>query len=419
MDIKNITLSTIIDIVNRRWHYLIYVLYYQYFCVPFIVKRVRQKDKIKVLFLLTDVAAWKTEQLYNAMSNHSRFIPMIGITENRELKGAEKDVRNYCDAQNYYYINISPNKRIVDQLDVDIIMYQKPYKKQIHPLHWIDENRRALCIMSTYFLHDVLERWQTTDYIYNTCWQQYFENESVSIEFAKLQRNKGRNNYVTGTPFMDALLQPKIVFKNPWGEAGKKKRIIYAPHHSLPGLGISGVEYSTFMDYADAMLQLLNKYREQVYFIFKPHPRLYHNLLHVWGKEKTDAYYMRWKNAVNGELLEGQYLPCFKHSDALIHDCGSFTIEYHYTGNPVLYLENSAEHTSNMCSYAKKAYDLHYKAHSVSDIEQFILNVIKGKDPLKTERDAYTRQYLTPPHGKSACENIINAILGEAEYSNR
>ena len=28
-------------------------------------------------------------------------------------------------------------------------------------------------------------------------------------------------------------------------------------------------------------------------------------------------------------------------------------------------------------------------------------------------------EHLLPPHGKTACENIINAILGEAEYKDK
>ena len=48
-----------------------------------------------------------------------------------------------------------------------------------------------------------------------------------------------------------------------------------------------------------------------------------------------------------------------------------------------------------------------------ADIYSFILDVINGIDPLKEEKEKFYNDSLTPPNGKTACENIINSILGE------
>ena len=133
--------------------------------------------------------------------------------------------------------------------------------------------------------------------------------------------------------------------------------------------------------------------------------------------ERTEAYYKKWDNPGVSHLELGEYIGLFKHSDAMIHDCGSFTIEYMYSGNPVMYLVKKTRRTDNMTQYAKQAYDLHYKGKKHEDIEQFIQDVISGNDPLKEARLQYVASELTPPHGKTACQNIINAILGEKEYS--
>ena len=69
--------------------------------------------------------------------------------------------------------------------------------------------------------------------------------------------------------------------------------------------------------------------------------------------------------------------------------------------------------------FGQKAFDLHYKGVTKDDIEGFIRNVIKGVDPLKEKRERFYNEHLIPPHGKTACENIINAILGEAEYKDK
>ena len=164
------------------------------------------------------------------------------------------------------------------------------------------------------------------------------------------------------------------------------------------------------------MLEMRDKYRDKVYFVFKPHPSLRLKLSQYWGEDATKIYYSRWEKPGISHVEEGKYLSLFKHSDAMIHDCGSFTVEYLYTGNPVMYLVRDNNHTDNMIPYAREAFDLHFKAFSKEDIEQFILDVIAGKDSRAEERKAFLEKNLLPPHRKTACENIINAILGEAEY---
>lgn len=176
---------------------------------------------------------------------------------------------------------------------------------------------------------------------------------------------------------------------------------------------------SSFLENGELILELMHKYEDKVQWAFKPHPLLYTKLIKIWGKEKTDRYYDEWKNAENSQYENGQYDALFKYSDAMIHDCSSFTIEYHYTKNPVMYLLRQQGRESTYNEFGQRAFDLHYKGHTKEEIEQFIENVINGIDPLKEEREKLYNECLIPPHGKTACENIINAILGEAEYKDK
>ena len=122
----------------------------------------------------------------------------------------------------------------------------------------------------------------------------------------------------------------------------------------------------------------------------------------------------------NAQLELGQYIDLFMTSDALIHDCSSFTNEYMYTRKPVMYLlRGSAEiHCSQLNSYSREAFNLHYFGRSDSDIEAFIVDVLNGVDPYRDPREKYYEKYLSPINGKSACDNIINAILGDIDKSN-
>ena len=209
---------------------------------------------------------------------------------------------------------------------------------------------------------------------------------------------------------MDELLTPKEQIPDQWKKyTGKKKRIIYAPHHSIDPENTW--QTSTFLMFGEAILQLAEKYSDQVQWAFKPHPLLREKVEKIWGKEKTDAYYGRWNNVSWGQFEPGKYMGLFHHSDAMIHDCGSFIMEYLYTNNPVLYIMRNKNLADTFNSAYKKALSLHYQAWTLQEIEEFILNVINGKDLMKQKRDYFKESYLVPPNGKSASDNIIDCLL--------
>ncbi len=81
-----------------------------------------------------------------------------------------------------------------------------------------------------------------------------------------------------------------------------------------------------------------------------------------------------------------------------------------------MYLVKGEGREGNLNEFAKRAFDLHYKGSSLLDIETFIKNVIDGNDPLRNDRRQFFEDYLVPPKGKSASENIIDSILGINGY---
>ena len=209
----------------------------------------------------------------------------------------------------------------------------------------------------------------------------------------------------------EVYLQPTLKLSSPWiDQTIKKKKIIWAPHYSINRN--TAFHYSTFLVYYDYMLELAEKYKDYIQIAFKPHPYLLTKLYEIWGKDKTDRYYSSWENGVNTQLVLGDYVSLFMHSDALIHDCSSFTIEYHYTKNPVLYLIKDDHHADGLNEFGKKAFKMHYLGRNEEDIESFVINIIQGKDNMKKKREDFYKRYLLPPYGKPASINIINAILG-------
>ena len=377
---------------------------------------VRKKDRIRFLFILQEVSQWKTETLYHAMLAHPRFEPVIGITKCLCYPGAEENMIAYCKEKNYPYVWLDPEKSISEQVDVDIVTHQKPYVKQINPAHYFNSNRQIPIVAIPYYLSTITEDWIVNNRISLQAWRQFIDNESTRRAWAAASRHHGKNYVVTGLPVMDELLTPKESLPDVWPVHDGRKRVIYAPHHTIADKHWEGIGYSTFLDYCEDILAIRDRFKDRIYFVFKPHPSLRIRLQEYWGQEKTDEYYRRWDEPGVSHVEQGKYLSLFKHSDAMIHDCGSFTVEYMYTGNPVMYLVRDDSHVNNMTPYARKAFDLHYKGKNVSDIERFLEDLVSGNDSLKERREAYKKDNLVPPHGKTACENILNAILGVKDY---
>ena len=64
-------------------------------------------------------------------------------------------------------------------------------------------------------------------------------------------------------------------------------------------------------------------------------------------------------------------------------------------------------------TFLEKAFLLHEHAEESSKIAHFIDDIVAGHDAMKEEREKYYNEQLMPPGDKTACENIIAAILGE------
>ena len=387
--------------------------------IPVLVKELRKKEKIKVLFLMPCLAKWKTESLYCAMLNHPRFNPVIGIglTVNDYPSRATEtfiSLREYVLSHDYDYIELK-DRYDLEKISPDIVFLQEAAGGGMAKSLLFQNYKKCLyCYIAYGFLTVTDKRLIDTPY-HKACWRVFSESKLIIDWEKNIMDNHAENVLLTGIPMTDQFMVDRSIIKDPWKSQNEaKKRIIWAPHHTIFDKDI--LKYGTFLRFFDVMLQLAEKYHQDVQWAFKPHPILRAKLYTIWGKERTDNYYNAWADMESGQLEEGEYVGLFMHSDAIIHDSASFIVEYLYMHNPCMYLVSGAKHELN--PFGEKCFGQYYFGHNAQDIESFIKNVINGVDPRKEEREEFIKQYLLPPNGKTACENIINAILGEEEYAN-
>lgn len=384
---------------------LLFIIIYRTVYLPIRVCKIRQKKIINVAFVISDLGKWKTELLFKAMQAHPRFSPEIYVVSySNENHHDIAYLIDYLEKNNYPYHKKENTQVFKKQSRPDILFYQEPYSGNIL------SNILSLFCFVPYAFHTTDAKWFIDTPMLNIAWQVYYENSLAAKYVSKVMKNGGRNCYVTGLPYSDLFSQPLFSYDSPWKKQDrKKKKIIWAPHHTINSDRF--VCHSTFLDYFDTMFFLANKYKDDIQMAFKPHPVLKSKLYRIWGIERTENYYSQWESGENTQLVLGNYVPLFLFSDAMIHDCGSFTVEYHYTKKPVMYLVNEKFREEGLNEFGRRAFELHYLGKNAKEIEDFITNVIEGKDDLKSAREAFYQECLLPPDGNNASENIINAIL--------
>lgn len=382
-------------------------------------------NPINVVFFVHFESIWKCDELYSLFNNDTRFNPTILVCpitnyglEN--MKTRMEECYHSLSSKGYRVIraydpNTSKSIDIRKQLNPHIIFFTNPYKDLTLKDFFIFKYPDVLTAYIPYFFTlwtNLKANYDTA--FHNSLWKYYTEMAECKKFAESISRTHGRNIVHTGFPGIDTYINENDTVKNdPWKIKDRNiKRIIWAPHHTINHYSTLA-DFSTFLEYYDIILQFAVKYKNKIQIAFKPHPLLKNRLEIEWGKDKTQKYYSQWEALENGMTHEGLYQDLFKTSDAIMHDSGSFIAEYLFTGKPALHLRNDIPYEEKYNSIALKSLNHYYKADNAQDIENFIVNVINGVDPMKEERIRYVKENLMPPNNQTASKNIFDDIVME------
>lgn len=383
------------------------------------LRELRDKGKIRCIFLCLFDSVWKCDSLYKLMIENDRFEPVLlicPVVNNgyENMISRMESCYKYLEEKGYSAIkSFNPDTGqyidIRNDLKADILIYTNPYEGLIDDRYYITHYPDLLSIYIPYAFQNNRDYYFCfNNFLQNLVWRYYIETENIKTTACTAMINKGKNLVVSGYPGIELLLDKNYTPKSPWAN-DNRKRIIWAPHHTIHAAG--PIHYSCFIEYSEFMIELAKKYHDKITIAFKPHPILKSKLYEIWGKEKTDKYYSEWENMDNTFIQEGDYIDLFLTSDAMIHDCGSFLIEYLYTNKPVMRMMNDIPPESLYNDLALKALDVYYKGFNKEDVESFIIDIINGSDTLKQSRSDFISQYLLPPNGRTPSENILSDII--------
>ena len=376
---------------------------------------VRKNNSVNICFIISSLPMWRLQSFYDRIIKDSRYNVYIILLPFDTFSGKQQqsciaELRRYFDTRSISYIDASVEEISEHRWKVinpQIIFYQQMYSNIYHGCCSISNNLgKLLCYLPYGIITIKGDRIYNNKYT-NLAWRLFYPTE-LHADYARSHSyNHARNVRIVGEP--DAIL-----FSNESGHHvnDKIKRVIWAPHYSIAGE--SFIKRTSFLWMAHLMLELAKDYIGRITFILKPHPRLVSTLysLPEWGKQKTDAYFAKWTNQDNLQIETGQYIDLFKSSDAMIHDCGSFTAEYLFTANPVMFISSDFDSVYNELDYfGAKCMDLHYHGSSKDDIVNFLETVVlKDKDPLKEDRLLFRDTTLLQNGNNSVADAIYSSM---------
>lgn len=380
-----------------------------------IADSVQKKESISVAFMVLDVPSWKCDSVFRLMLKHPRFKPVIWIIPANHITDEEEKTRR-LDTMRYFFLKRNYPIAEFHSLDKmraeyapDIVFLSKPIA-QIGNWSFWSMDRELVCYVPYCY-----QNTKKNDFVTGLechVWRNFYATNSIKKLASSVMTNGGCNVVALGSPVADNYLSSEMDSPvSVWKDCGKdRKRIIWAPHWSVNSE--SWFNVATFLDVSEGMIQLAEKYADRVQWAFKPHPLLRSMLykLPAWGKERTNAYYERWANMPNCQLETGAYVDLFKQSDAMVHDSGSFIMEYLLVNKPCMYLRRQGGF-SDFNDDTLNALECYCWGTSVRDVENFIQDLLSNADDsLKEKRNRFREEYLLPPGG-SCAQLIIDEIL--------
>ena len=389
------------------------------------LKELKGKDRIKCVMMVFTSSSFR-DYLFQLLTTNKRFEIAVVVCPmfNQNVEFLEEQLiscYNELRKKGYEKIYMGYDVKTGEVLDIkekfnpDILIYTNPYKSLIGGRNYVTKYTDVLTIYIPYYINNTVEyKLAYDELMHNVTWRYYVETDWHKELSKKYSSNHARNVVVSGYSGFDRLVDRNY---HPSDKCWKIKdpnikRIVWAPHQTIDPN--NGMYYSAFLLIADQMLELVQKYKDQIQIAFKPHPLLKKNLYKEWGKEKTDFYYLQWNSMANTTIINGEYVDLFLTSDAIIHDSASFITEYLILNKPSLRTNNGRDLRTQFNAFSIECLNYYYMANNFEEVESFVINLIKGIDPLRENRTTFVNK-LIPPNGKLPSENIINDILNSID----
>lgn len=368
-------------------------------------KKVENRDRIKVYFMVHDSAVFGASSIYFSMEKSTLFDPYIYVVSRRDvnyrdfLEDVYRDV-TFFEQRGFKVIcgyDSDGTPKDLHNLEIDILFFDLPklhgmaksFYNRLEHLNWEYLTcyiPYGLNMVDSFYYHYHLEAIRES-------WRYFADCKSDYKRCLADSDFNGFNTVFCGYPKFDDYNIQEGRFIPSKIDNGKPI-VIYAPHHSL---GVSN-NFATFDLYWKTIFEFVKRHKE-INYVFKPHPLLKYQIA---ARSKSgnisitiddyNKYLDDWNNLENGIVYEtGEYIELFKRSKCMITDCGSFIGEYLPSTHPCIYILNPRKKNQldAYTSVGRNILETYYIVEDRHNLESTMNQIIlKDEDPKYEERVA-------------------------------
>ena len=386
-----------------------------------ITAKIRAGGRAKAVFFVSSASMFPARPLFEAMLRDPLFDPFVCVIPDlrwhdgsceRDMEACEAEMQAVLPEGRLLVVRPDEFGLWPDVLsDADIACYPSPYELssfRYNPHYSVGRGFLPICVNYGYY-RSVYDRHVMGGQSYAYMWKAFFECEDTLAEYRAHSAVGGSNADLVGYIKMDRLAAVK-----PAPHA--RTRVLVALHHSVEGGTNKMLALANFVRYADFFMELPDRYPE-VDFVFRPHPFLFKVMAGrgKWGAARVADYVERLKAKPNVIWSDGgDYFREFAESDACVQDCGSYLVEYFYTGKPCCYmLKDPSDIDEKFAPLGRKCLENCYVAYDSNAIDRFIRDVVvAGDDPKASARAEFAKTVMVnyPRAAEVALEHIKEAV---------
>lgn len=385
-----------------------------------VIKKIRENGKEKIRFGAYVVfdSTFGAKRLLDLMIESDDW--EFGIVIIPDIsRGYEHMITTYKCTRDFF-VNKYGTEFVYDGYDVktgefydlseefDVVYCANPYDSMVNEIHSIKYLSSKEClpihISYGYDVGSYTTKSRLTGYELNYCWKCFTDTVYSHNDYKKMQSIKGKNTELVGYAKMDS-------FDNLVSNEKEKKKILFSAHHTV---SMKELPLANFLRFPNLIFEL-NAMFPDIDFVFRPHPLLFTTLVNnnLWTQDMVNEYIERLIDEGIEYSCGGDYLQLFSDCDAIINDCGSFTVEWLYTGKPGCFVFNPLLRKKNLTVLMQKAMS-HYKVvSSREEIIDFVTRFDKGEFFTVVEDWVKNDIMLAFPHVSEKILSCIN-IKGRA-----
>lgn len=367
-----------------------------------LLKQIKGKEKIKVVFLAIHKSVWKVDPVFQKMLNDPFFEPVILVCPytvygEERMKQDMQECYEYFKEKGYPLLSSyhAEEQRWItlEEIQPDIVFFTNPHNLT-RKEYYEDAYLNYLSCYAGYGMPiSKYENYQAqfNQVFHNAIWKIFVQTVEMVENYKNISQRDCVGIELVGDCLVEQLRGTRFD-QSAWKNVKQKIKIIYAPHHTIEDNKIFSI--STFLENAFFIKEIALKYKDDIYWSFKPHPLLKEKLLiHPdWGKQRTEDYYGFWTEFESSQVDEGEYIDLFKNSDAMILDSSSFLGEYLFVDKPILYLLKK-DSLNYFSSFGHKCLSVSSQALGNKEIENFIVQLLNDTDVNQHKRRVLIDDY--------------------------